>query len=219
MKKLSVFLCVMFLVFVRVGDVGAIIIGVDFTGGAITSLQDPPRTNGFQFTITEERIIPALGIWDEGGDSLLNQHTITLWDTTQTVLASTIVDNTGFSISSINTGGSWTFMNISPLLLNVGTYILGAGYEFLNDDKVRFDESQITLSTAPFFSYVENRFTSGGQEGIATFPPHTNSNIIFGPNLLFEETSAPIPVPSTFILMGTGLLGLAGIGVRRRSRR
>lgn len=97
---------------------------------------------------------------------------------------------------------------------------------------VRLDQSTVTQSLT-----VQNAYTAGGRPLLQTgvfsgFTGLTSVSMTQGVyaggtayqfnNLVVDETSNPTPVPdpgSTFVLLGTGLLGLARVRCRVGSRR
>jgi len=199
----------------------AVTIGLDFTGGIEFTFSDfgvLPRTNGYEFDLTETKSVLALGMWDEGSDGLGESHAITLWNTSMTQLAGVIISGTGTrtAIASTQTAGQWVFADLNaPLNLGPGSYVVGVGFDFPNSDAVRTNSGTITLSTASFFSTspTQDRFATGGT---SVFPNSVSNNFVFGPNVLFSDSLVVIvPEPTTvaFVLLGACLL------TRRRPRR
>ena len=97
---------------------------------------------------------------DEGGNGLVSEHDLTLWDLSQTVLASAKINNGNSQpVASTQTAGHWLFTSITEAVLAPGSYVVGVGYSFSGDDKARTNTvsqtSAILLATAPFFTAGE----------------------------------------------------------------
>lgn len=196
-------------------------IGIDFTRGVVvTSRGGVPRTNGFEFTLSETKSVTALGFWDEGPtgpSSLNNSHDVTLWDVTGTELAAVVVDNSSQVMASTQTAGNWRFVDLlSPVILSPGSYVVGAGFSVPHDpDRTNTDPqnpNSLIITPAPFLTIVQGR-NGPGNEGTDVFPATTNSNIVLGPNLLFADVViVPEPACASLMLISVGAM------VVRRSR-
>jgi len=170
------------------------------------SLANPPFTLGYAFSLSEAFTASGLGLFDQAGDGLASSHEIGLWDSGGTLLASTTVFGTsGTLIDGFRYGA------ISPLLLGVGSYTIGA--TFLDDaDPLLF---QATVTPLAGVSYDSAAFAAGGALSNPTFLLETSG--FFGPNLLL---SAAVPEPATWLVMllGFGAVGGAMRSARRRQR-
>jgi hypothetical protein len=210
------------------------IIGIDFTGGNEFSFAG--LTLGWAFTPNQTIKVTSLGIWDEGGDGLKSPGAdeVGLWKSDGTLLAETLVDNSATPQASSSTDGRWLFADVAPLLLQPGdTYILGVYYGgpllcirgscgVINGDGFRYN---VNASISPDLNFVEARYTtysppagsSNPSDFHIAFPDAGDSTVgasWFGPNILFETAPAPVPEPSSLIVLGTGLATL--VFLRRR---
>jgi hypothetical protein len=188
---------------------------LDFTGGNVSFAGDY-QTLGWEFTLSENKTMTALGVWDEFGDGLAEDHLVGIWQVSGGApLAVTTVTNSSSPFASTENSGRWLFQDLpSPLILTPGRYVIGANYDGdVGDDPVRiFTDS---LSLAPGFFFNQNRFTTNPMTGL-DFPDSGGSaRGFFGPNLMLGEA---VPEPSS-ILLSLAALGLTGIQRTFRARR
>jgi len=134
-----------------------------------------------------------------------------LWNAGGTLLASTTISNSSFAVPSTLAGSQWLFNNITDVTLIAGQYFVGMTQPTtLQDLYVRGDVS----FNLPGSKGV-GRFGGFGGGGLTLTFPSTASNAdgFFGPNL----STTAIPEPTTMLLLGSGLIGLAGF--RRKFRK
>jgi PEP-CTERM motif len=182
---------------------------VTFTGNTSTNFVTPAETVGWQFAVSGNILVTGLGVFDSGQDGLLTNHTVGIWLTSApaTLLASGTVAS-GTAGTLVN---QFRYVSIAPTLLVPGTYTIGATWGPIGD-------TYIAGSPLPNF-HTDSRITFLGAEYIEAVPltmPNTSASFfgqgIFGPNL-------SVPEPGTLILLGSGLLGLAIAGSRKKFRK
>ncbi len=179
---------------------------LDFSGG---DAEDPigDAIGGWEFQVTSQITVDALGVWDEGGDGLDHSHDVGLWTIDQTLLAQTTVLGGSFSVASSSGLGDWVFNNISSLALSPGTYVLGATFMDKDPDPARVRTSAATIPEVMFINSRQE--TNQSTLAFPTIVGFRNDGI-FGPNI------HTVPLPAAVYLFGSVLVGLAGIGYRRR---
>jgi hypothetical protein len=185
---------------------------------------------GFAFKATSSISITQLGYYDanlnNGPDSYnpsgvsdtFGSHAVGVYDlTSHTLLTSIAVDG-----SATATGFS-RYVSISPLALN--TTDLYAIVGISGSSHYLVGVKIVDVPVAPGISYQGSAYMDGNPapqmsilaEPTKINPPGdifgtTDPTVIcdFGPNFQFEPTSSTVPVPAPFLLLGSGLLGLAG---------
>ena len=163
---------------------------------------------GWAFTTSNTITVTALGLWDEGGNGLTRAYQVGIWNAGGTLRVSGTVPEreSGMLIDGFR------FANVGSTVLSPGSYVIGALYP---DDDDRFvHEASVTMAQG--ITHDGGRFRFGAGFAFPTTAPNPIFEAgYFGPN--FRFTTAVIPEPGTWALVGTGLLGLGGLALRRRA--
>jgi hypothetical protein len=175
---------------------------LDFNGGGPAGTLIA-RTHGWSFSLAMPIQVTQLGILDFNGDGLAQSHPIGLWNTAGALLTSATVPagTAALAVPSASGAGSFRFVDISPLLLTPGNYVLGAGY---NNEIDRYYNGSTSVTMPSGFIFGTAREFPG--PGLV-FPSLTNaSHSYFGPNLRYTPVSAAAPEPGVAAFMLVGLL-------------
>jgi hypothetical protein len=190
-------------------------LGLDFTGGTA----GPPTgdtVGGWEFTLDVPMEVYALGVWDEGGDGLSLGHDVGLYSVENETLLATTGIASGTAVPSIEASGSWVFVDIAPLVLAPGSYVVAATYTHEDLDVVHF---VATAAEGPGVTLVSNRLESSS---VLVFPSDDTQILddgIFGPNLRLRTPPPSVPAlsPAALILLSALFIGAAGVSLRRRA--
>jgi hypothetical protein len=175
--------------------------GLLFTGSG--------QTLGFEFSVTGDETLTALGVFDQGKDGLVSDTPIGLWDSEGNLLVSTIVAK-GPDGGELD--GLFRFNAVDPFQLTAGTdYVVGAmvttdTYGFLNFGT----GSKGTVD--PRVHIVEDRSAGFGK---LLFPNQSVADgaADFGANFRFADA---VPEPASWALM---ISGFCLVGAQLRARR
>lgn len=181
---------------------------LSFSGGGVWVW--PGATIGWEFTISASITVTALGVWDENGDGLGEDHQVGIWASTGGVpLVSTTVTTTDPLIDGFR------YNTITDYQLEPGTYVVGA-YMPTGSDGGAADADYSTISPV---TYTRNLYLYGAGFTIPTDVWEGFDGGNFGGNFRFRSTqSQPIPTLSEWgmIIMSLILAGSAIWMIRRR---
>jgi hypothetical protein len=184
---------------------GASTLGLDITAvdAYFCEATDTPGcVLGYQFSVLSPVVLTDLGFLDRSSDGLLSSHDVGLWSTGGTLLASTTITNASSVVASASAGDRWLFESVSPVLLAVGDYVIGAWLPpDASDDRVRGGGSTIAAAE---ISFSGNRYLLGvGSLVMPTLVLGGADDGFLGPG--FQFTVAPEPamgLPVAAILAG-----------------
>ena len=186
---------------------------IDFTGG-VGGVIGVASTRGFTFDVTTPTTIGGLGFFDTNNHVLGRTYDVGLWDSSGTLLASTTIGNASTSIASTSSLGQWLENSITPLVLNPGTYVLGAEYPDVDNTAVYVYEG--IASSIGGVSYGTAAFANAPTLTLPTAQFGALDAAFFGPMAFTGQVAASTPEPGTYSLMGG--LGLTGAAFLRRRR-
>jgi len=196
-----------------------------FTSGGSTTVP-PPSFEGtrgwsfFNYSPGGDILISQLGVYDAGGDGLANSHQVGLWSLDGTLLGSATVP--------AGTGGllvdGYRYVSISPVTIPRATsnfdprtaFIIAAQYSVGDpDDLVTPDYSRLAPGIGAWSGSWGGFTDSIGWYGFGANLPFPNNRTppaseggigpgFWEPNFQF----GPVPEPSTWLLLGSGLLAV-----------
>ncbi len=171
---------------------------------------------GMDFDVNSPITITAMGVFNSGQSGITGTLSAEIFNvTTGLPVAGTLVSLTGTQGTLID--GS-RFLSITPVTLPVGDYsIVSWGYSSTDPDGNYTDPPPSTIlnDDGGAISFVgSGRYSPAGTGG--TFPTIIDGGAA---DQFYAGTFDPgssVPLPPTALLLGSGLLGLVGLGWRKK---
>jgi hypothetical protein len=165
-------------------------------------------TRGWEFHLTEQLSVTALGYFDAGGDGFFETHTVGLWTATGSTTPLASVD----VLSSDPLLGHFRYHLLpTPLLLSPGVQYVVAGTTVSGNDLIVVNDSNFTTDSR--VSWDASRSVVGNTT--LTFP--TNTSAIAG-QWGATFASDPVPEPGGLALLAALAGGAAGWRFLQRAR-
>jgi len=185
------------------------------TGGAIAPVGGSP--GGSMFTTTDLSTSVILGNISSNpliGANTVNIGTVAVNTTSATPLTFNVAYTDVVTITNPTPGGSTGTFTINGVLSLTGVQSSGgaSGGQSSNLYSGTFNQSQLiggTLFTVNFGNGIQNDFFG---------PPTINGSVTQQGSLGANITPNLIPEPASLALMGTGLVAVLGLGLRRMKR-
>jgi len=179
----------------------------DFTTAA-NSFTDNTWVFGEVFVPTTRITVDYLGYYAANGlGNFIDTHPVGLYDASGTLLASTVIDNSSFATTS---SGHFAFNLSTPVNLIPGqTYVVEG---ISNSDPYTWNDTGF-VNYAPI-NILGNNWQVGSSlvfNGTGLVNDVTDG--YWGPNFGWDPT--PTPEPGSLFLLGSGVVGLAGM-MRRK---
>ena len=188
--------------------------GQSFTGASVGSvLGNGPFTLGWSFDVTSAITVTGLAVYNDNGVGISQNHDVGIWDAAGNLIVSAtvlpadpcLVDDLGIQ--------TWCLVGVSARLA-AGTYTIGAVWNPGIDSLIfpgTLAGEGIANVNGPGVTLIQNQYIGAGT---LTDPTFTTGDTMsyFGPNFTYGPA---VPEPGTLIMLGTGVLGLAGV-LRRK---
>jgi hypothetical protein len=175
-------------------------LGIDFSTAGGLTLGTSDYSLGWSFSVSSNTTIGALGAFDLNQDGFAQDQQVGLWDAAQNLLASVYVSNAD------PLTGSWRFHSIGPVTLTPGnTYYVasqgGEGYIYA-----------VAGVTAPGVTYLNDNwhFNGNSANNPLAFPDSFDNYLLSSAGYFGGNFMTTAPLPGSLLLLGSGLLGLAG---------
>jgi hypothetical protein len=143
------------------------------------------ETDGLEFVPWVDVEVTALGYYDEGGDGLVNEHTVGIFEKSNRQLVSDTVTVDGGSTLE----GAFRYEEVTPVVLKGGTSYVVAGSTNAPYDPMA---GGTDVAWAPELGYVTYCYVVGE----FAFPWRTQGihlESVFTANLMFRTPSSPAP--------------------------
>jgi hypothetical protein len=171
---------------------------------------------GIDFNVTQAINVTSLGAFDAGSNGFATAKSVRLYDrTTGLAIASVLLAaGTGTSLD-----GAYRFASIPSLALSVGFLgsIVADGF---NEADLNYNTLGAafpgTINTSGAFTFVGGSRYDGAA---GVYPTITDGGpaVRYGAGSFKYNVVSTVPEPTTWAMMGMGLLGVGGIARRKRS--
>jgi len=197
-------------------NAGPIALDIEFEGQELFDGRN--LTIGWEFSITEELTVDALGAWDQNADGLNSAQIVSIWTAAGALVGSVSVDNTATGVApgfATNTSGQWLQQDVADFVLGVGDYVIGA-QRFGGSGDAFQGVDTVVHTDLPRVEYTGGRFLEGFGFPTLEIAADPGAAWVFGPTFWAADDTGVVPEPGTLALFG---LGLVAIGFAKRRKK
>jgi hypothetical protein len=192
-----------------VGSAQADTIALSFSGGGTWTWSG--ATIGWEFTVSDPITVTSLGVWDQSGNGLADDHQVGIWLSTG---GSPLVSTTVTSANPLTNG--FRYQSISPFTLQPGTYVIGSYMPTSSD----LGAAAASYATNSPITYTKNLFLYDSGFTIPTEEWVGFDGGNFGPNFQFTTSATTIPTLNEWgMIIFMVFAGLGAVYYLRRQRR
>ena len=179
---------------------------------SVGTLQVSNLSLGEVFTVNQTITVDYLGYFFDSTAGISDSHPVVMYDASGNVLASTTITNASLP----DLADHFLFNDITPITLLAGqTYVIdgasGADDPYAYGDLGFTTYAPITILGG---NTITNLGTSADFSGL--IPTYTAFDGLWGADFGYEEPPpSTTPEPTSFLLLGSGLAGLAGLIKRK----
>jgi len=182
-------------------------IGTDGNNGAGDSL-------GEVFTVGSQNItVDSLGYFFDSSAGMTEQHPVAIYDANGNLVTFTIIT----SASTPDTADHFLFNEVIPVTLLAGeTYVIDGASGVI--DPFAFDDNGFTVSAA-ITVLGDNYSADGGlsPDYTGVIPINDVNDGFWGADFGSDNSPPPVPEPGSLLLLGSGLVAMAGVISRKRA--
>lgn len=165
-----------------------------------TALSGSDATVGWTFSISRTLWVDSIGFFDQGQDGLNESHQVGLWNSSGTLLASAVINNSNVLVDGFRYSALGSLLTLGP-----GTYTLAAFVRANSPDRVAVSAVYTAL---PGVTYLDDRiiFSPTFQQptGPNSFahPSYFSANLNVVPELDALSSTAPLAFAGLLLLIG-----------------
>jgi hypothetical protein len=206
---------------------------IGFSDGSVSSESFAPLGHQkFTWAASWTQTVPASDVtikaYVHNNEQTSNQGTAYLMDSigAGTTSSDELVSPASFLAPVLTDAQRWDLNTATPVTLFTGLTLASGTYYLVLDGPTSAianpynwygDFLSVTTSTAPGFSLNPYQYANINFGPLPDYAPASDFHVFTDPSIIlfFEVSAQPIPEPTTMLLLGSGLICLAGYGRKK----